>query len=521
MPTRILPTIMALSLTISLSANALAFNPDSIWVNRFGSAFARGRVNAIIRYGNDLIVGGDFDTVAGVIAHKIARWDGVRWWPLGSGISGLTGFETVSALAATDSGVVAGGVFSLAGGVSARNIAFWNGAAWTPLGTGINGAVEALAVVRGSIVAGGDFSSAGSAPASNIARWNGSGWSPLGSGMPTGAVYSLAAKGDSLFAGGAFVAAGAITSSFIALWDGASWQGVGGGTDGTVFAVAVAGTSVYVGGLFDLAGGSGASRVARWDGSTWSPLGSGIVTQTGFEVVRSVRAIGSDLYVGGTFGQAGTAAANNIAAWDGSTWNSLGSGVGGNGGFEVVNAIISDSFLLYLGGSFFTAGAFPSAGIAGWQLSTVAHFGTGWNLVSLPRVVQDSTLGRIFPQAEIGSLYSYDGTSYSQAAALTRGRGYWLLYTSASSALVPGQSLDSITVTIDSISGQTFQWVLIGSTSVRTLPDHIVSNPAGRIQPGTLYAYDGAAYSPPAAIIPGRGYWVLVRGACKVTVRGQ
>jgi hypothetical protein len=312
-----------------------------------------------------------------------------------------------------------------------------------------------------------------------------------------------------------------ITSPFIALWAGGSWRSVGGGTDGIVYAVATSGKDVYVGGVFDMAGGSAATRVARWNGSAWSPLGAGIATENGYEIVYSLRTIGSDLYVGGTFEQAGSTAAFNIALWDGFTWNPLGSGIGGNGGFEVVRAMTSDSLVLYVGGSFLTAGAFSSAGIAGWQISTIIHLRTGWNLVSLPRAVQDSAVGALFAQAEPGSSYRYDGISYSQAGFLSRGRGYWLLCTSPSTASIPGQSLDSATVTIDSLPGQTFQWVLIGSTSSATLPDHIISDPADRVQAGTLYAYDGAAYTAPAAILPGKGYWVLSRGACKLTIRGQ
>ncbi|HEX6812358.1 MAG TPA: hypothetical protein VF384_12090 [Planctomycetota bacterium] len=69
--------------------------------------------------------------------------------------------------------LVAGGGFTTDGGVSASNIARWNGTSWSPLGAGMNDDVMALAVLaNGDLVAGGAFSSAGGAPAHFVARWN-------------------------------------------------------------------------------------------------------------------------------------------------------------------------------------------------------------------------------------------------------------------------------------------------------------------------------------------------------------
>jgi hypothetical protein len=53
----------------------------------------------------------------------------------------------VLALAIFNNYVMAGGFFSTAGGVSANNIARWDGTAWSALGSGTNGDVRALAVI--------------------------------------------------------------------------------------------------------------------------------------------------------------------------------------------------------------------------------------------------------------------------------------------------------------------------------------------------------------------------------------
>jgi hypothetical protein len=82
---------------------------------------------------------------------------------------------------------VAGGRFTVAGGVSANCIARWDGTSWSALGSGMNcvsPAASCLSVLpNGDLVAGGRFTSAGGVSANGIARWNGTSWSALGSGM--------------------------------------------------------------------------------------------------------------------------------------------------------------------------------------------------------------------------------------------------------------------------------------------------------------------------------------------------
>jgi hypothetical protein len=168
----------------------------------------------------DLVAGGDFTTAGGVAAIRIARWNGSSWAPLGSGMNGR-----VYALTVLPNGdLVAGGFFTTAGGVSANRIARWNGSSWTALGSGVNeGTVTfifALAVLpNGNLVAGGDFTTAGGVTANNIARWNGSSWAPLGSGMNSRGVYALAALPNvDLVAGGTFATAGGLPSNYWARW---------------------------------------------------------------------------------------------------------------------------------------------------------------------------------------------------------------------------------------------------------------------------------------------------------------
>ena len=154
------------------------------------------------------------------------------------------------------------------------------------------------------------------------------------------------------------------------------------GTDGNyIRALAVyddgGGPALYVGGNFSSAGSTAASRIAKWDGSSWTTLGSGIGG-----VVRALAVYddgsGPALYAGGGFGSAGGVPANRIAKWDGSSWTALGSGMGGGGNVLALQVFDDGSGpALYAGGGFRVAGGVLANGIARWDGSSWTTFGSG------------------------------------------------------------------------------------------------------------------------------------------------
>ncbi len=132
---------------------------------------------------------------------------------------------------------------------------------------------------------------------------------------------------------------------------------------------------LYVGGHFTTACGTSSNRVAKWDGSTWSTLGSGL--GTGGTIVTAMAVSGSDLYVGGIFSSAGGLSANNVAKWDGSAWSALGAGAGASGDFSMVHALAVSGSDLYMGGSFSMAGGSSANGVAKWDGSAWSALGSG------------------------------------------------------------------------------------------------------------------------------------------------
>jgi len=298
----------------------------------------------------------------------------------------------VSALTTLPGGdVVAGGSFTAAGGVAANRIARWNGAAWSALGSGINGPVYALtALPNGDVIAGGQFTAAGGTGASYVARWNGVSWSALGTGLGGGpppfsqgivrALMTLP-NGD-VIAGGDFTTAGGASASRIARWNGASWSALGTGVDGFLASIQALTTlpngDLIAGGLFATAGGTSASCIARWDGVAWSPLGTGMNDS----VLALLTLPNGDVLAAGSFTTAGGVSANGIARWDGASWSASGSGMAALPGvFPLVSALaIRPQGEVIAGGRFFSAGGAVSAFFARLATTcpaTVAAVGTG------------------------------------------------------------------------------------------------------------------------------------------------
>jgi hypothetical protein len=306
--------------------------------------------------GSHLYAGGNFTKVGGNVVNYIARWDGNNWSTMGGGVNEFVIFDpVVYALAWDGSNLYAGGFFSTAGGISAPNIAKWDGNSWSNIGGGIGGEVHALTWDGSNLYAGGY--------GNKVAKWDGNVWSDIGSGLD-GAVYALVWDGIHLYAGGDFTLAGDTSSNNIARWDGSVWSGLGSGLDGPVYALVWDGIHLYAGGDFTLAGGTRSNNIARWDGNDWTALGSGTD-----DIVRTLARYGSHIYVGGDFTFAGGISSNYIARWDGNNWTAL-----GNGTDDSVRTLVWDGSGLYVGGDFKVAGFRPSHKIGRWGQPAACNY---------------------------------------------------------------------------------------------------------------------------------------------------
>ncbi len=280
--------------------------------------------------------------------------------------------------------LVVGGAFDFAGGIPANGIATWDGTSWAPLGGGFvnrdpawgnSRRVEAVAVYDDGlgggpkIFAGGYFTS----PVRLFARWDGSSWTGMGDAMGTceqfeDAVLSLKVfddgSGAALYAGGIF-AVGPIGG--VARWNGIQLRPVGNLFDfscfGAVFALDADGDSSANGGTL-YAGGvwsqnmSVPSSVAAWNGSSWQAVGSLTGLTFALEMFDDGTGAGSALYADG---QTQIPSPNRILKWDGTAWQIIGTMAPGS---SAVRAIYSfddsgDGADLWIGGVVTSIGAVP------------------------------------------------------------------------------------------------------------------------------------------------------------------
>lgn len=103
--------------------------------------------------------------------------DGTNWSALGSGILWGADFfpysAGVHALVAVGTDLYAAGYFFTAGGIGIAGIARWDGTKWWAIGSGVNGRVRALAAdEHGHLFVGGDFTIAGGKVSPFIAQVN-------------------------------------------------------------------------------------------------------------------------------------------------------------------------------------------------------------------------------------------------------------------------------------------------------------------------------------------------------------
>lgn len=393
--------------------------------------------------GPALYAAGSFTSAGGAAANGIAKWDGISWSPLGSGIdAGFSGWPWVRALIAFNDGsgpdLYVGGRFATAGDLRSRNIARWGGATWSSVegvpGAGIYGSVNAFTVYDdGSgpgLYAGGGFGKAGETAANNIASWDGSAWSALGNGT-NDRVRSLAifddGSGTALYAGGEFTMAGGVSAARIAQWDGTAWSPLGAGLDnGWVLAMTVfddgTGPGLYVGGTFTRAGDEPANRIAKWDGGSWSPVGGGVAGYSGVLALTVFDdGSGPALHVAGWFTSAGGVTAANIAKWDGTDWSPLGSGVGDS---VYTLAVFDDGTgpALYAGGQFESAGGVSADEIAKWDGTSWSALRGGVNLAVDALAGFDDGSG---PALYVGDSFEYAGDTVALSIARWDGCSWW------------------------------------------------------------------------------------------------
>ena len=344
-------------------------------------------IKKILKVSNtEIYVAGCFTNFAGVAAADyVAKWDGSAW-------SGLGASGDISAIV-HDMVMYKGdlhiaGEFNDAGGdVTADMVAKWSGSAWVGLpvaaGTNANFGVGSPRDLAGDYAAalkvqennagtsddillvGGKFNNGINNGTSgfqvsftrNIATWNSTTWGsidtdsePFTSGTVDYVVHDIEVVGTSIYVSGYRNNATCSSSSTnrknaFHKFDGTTWTqpitaiscsffGSGFG----FYTMEAAGTDIYVGGTFtSLSNVASHLGVYNTTAGTFSAFNSFSAQFGTGAVVRSINAVGSQIFVAGSFpGAFGTS--GGVARWTGSSWQ----GIGRNAP-SVVNAIVGDA----------------------------------------------------------------------------------------------------------------------------------------------------------------------------------
>jgi hypothetical protein len=439
-----------------LTTNHVAFWPPggSSWQPMGGGT--DNSVLDVVSYGGELVAVGGF-TVAERTANYIAHWDGYQWGSFGGGTGNY-----VLAMATFNGRVVAGGDFhqSTPSLSSAHNIASWNGGAARVFGVGMNGSVMALKAfkypgINGSneLIAGGVFSRAGGIAVNNITRWNESfivfppsAWAAMGSGF-NNAVYAIERYNNITYAGGAFTASGATGLNRIAKWNETTdvWEPMSSGMNGFVYAMKVYNGNLYVGGNFTTAGGVVTGGLARWNGSAWSSLGG-----PSLGGVLSLEVYNNLLVIGGQF--SGISGSPNLIVYDGVNFSTLGTGGANNN----VRALKAFGTRLYAGGDFTSIGGVAANRIAYWDGTWHdLHYGTDNIVFALGSYTNEIHVGGSFQNVDFGGPIRATGSPFWGRYDETG-----LPWFSANPSSVTAQLGDNVSFTAQLATGflASFQW---------------------------------------------------------------
>ncbi len=191
------------------------------------------------------------------------------------------------------------------------------------------------------------------------------------------------------------------------------------GLNGWINAVEQVDGVIFAAGNFSTADGVASNNIARWNGYSWEALGLGTDG-----TIHDLEIIGDDLYVGGEFSEAGGITANKIARYNTTSnqWFRLGNvgndGIGGAGEYSKVFSLEESSTGdLLVGGYFATAGLVSARAIASWNGGSWSAMGSGLNSAVYDISVSGSLVA-------VGGRFTEAGGSSANRVAIWNGANW-------------------------------------------------------------------------------------------------
>jgi hypothetical protein len=247
------------------------------------------------------------------------------------GASGL-GARVVAIVRMPDGSVIAGGTFDAMSGIGAKNIARWDGHAWSPLADGLPGQVASIAVDdAGQLWAVGRREATGGreipfpTASSYLARWTGTQWTYVVQAATN--IEGVIAIDDGIAVFGSYFPMADLPGNGLAVLRNGAWSTLDAVSGTSLISAARAPNGLCVGGIVTTPPQS-LEGVVCWNGTTWSQLGNE-------KTIPQALARGRDgtWYAGGSFTVLdGINERRGIARFDvdDNHWHSLDGGIAGH-----------------------------------------------------------------------------------------------------------------------------------------------------------------------------------------------
>lgn len=258
-------------------------------------------------YHGELYVGGSFGF------PYILKYDGSNWVTIGAN-------NSVLGMSIINDELYVVGVFDSIAGIPARYIGKYDGITWQALNfdyTNGSQQINCIQSLNGELYVGGTIAQVGTGLRVTLLKYNNqtSHWEecvPLFNNLMT-TISNMHLYKNELYIAGNPPLGG--TGPVILRFDGSSIKSVGGGLTGNnprINSFCVWDDKLVCVGFFNLAGTIDAKSLAFWDGTNWCSIPSNI----GNEVFYSVGVYKDTLYVGGTFAQIeGDSTVKRFAKW--------------------------------------------------------------------------------------------------------------------------------------------------------------------------------------------------------------
>ncbi len=338
-------------------------------------------VNAIAFAGNSVYAGGSFTSIGGQSKNLIASIDAVTglansWNPN----PGTAPGNVINTISITGSTVYAGGIFSVIGGQTRKNIAALSAITGAATSWAANADLEVKVIVAsGSVVyAGGAFSAISGVARDNIAALNtttgaATAWHPLISGNP---VTTITPLGSTVILGGNILSIGGQTRNGVGAVDATTgavttWNPDVIRNGNTVYATSAVGSNIFIGGDFAMIGAKTRNNLAALDLTTGAATSFNPNLNSG---VTSMLIKNAALYAGGYFTNIGSVTRNYIAAIDLTTGSPTSWNPGANSN---INSLAVSGNTIYAGGGFTAIGGQPRNMLA--AMDVVTGIVTGFN----------------------------------------------------------------------------------------------------------------------------------------------